>query len=234
MDLGELAPGLYYLRFPVGHAYLCADTDGLTLIDTSLPGSADEISNAIRQAGLDPADLRQIVLTHCHPDHSGSAAPLAATFGSEIAAGAADVPFLRGAAAPPPPQLVADWERSLYEQVTSGMPAVSFQPVAVSRELHDGDELDFGGGAVTVAVPGHTPGSVAFYLPAHRALIAGDALARRPDDGQVMLGVFNSDPAEATASLHRLAEFEPQLICFGHAEPLSDEATDSLHAAAQQ
>ena len=50
-----------------------------------------------------------------------------------------------------------------------------------SRKLHDGDELDFGGGAITIAVPGHTPGSAAFYLPAPRVLIAGDALAFRAD-----------------------------------------------------
>jgi len=36
MDVAELAPGLFFLRFPVGHSYLSVDRDGLTLIDEAL------------------------------------------------------------------------------------------------------------------------------------------------------------------------------------------------------
>ena len=78
MDIIELIPGLHFLRFPVGHAYLCEDPDGLALIDTSLPGSAPQIAAAIRSIGHDPADLRWLMLTHFHPDHAGSAAEIAA------------------------------------------------------------------------------------------------------------------------------------------------------------
>ena len=229
MDVAELVPGLYFLRFPVGHAYLCADPGGLTLIDTSLPGSAAEIGAAIRQAGHRPGQLRQIVLTHFHADHAGSAAEIAAWSGAEVAAHHADAPFLRGDAPGPDPQL-AEWERPLYERVTSQLPATPVQPVWVSRELHDGDELDFGGGAITIAVPGHTPGSAAFYLSAPQVLIAGDALAFRAD-GQVMPGVFNTDPAQATASLQRLADLEPEIICCGHAEPVTRSAAAMLRTA---
>jgi glyoxylase-like metal-dependent hydrolase (beta-lactamase superfamily II) len=229
MDVAELAPGLYFLRFPVGHAYLCADPGGLTLIDTSLPGSAAQIAAAIRQAGHHPAGLRQIVLTHFHADHAGAAAEIAAWSSAEVAAHHADAPVLRGQAPGPTPRLTG-WERPCYEQVTSQLPATPVQPVWVSRELHDGDELDFGGGASTIAMPGHTPGSAAFYLPARKVLIAGDALARRPD-GQLMPGVFNTDPAQATASLQRLAAFDPEIICFGHAEPLTRNTAAILHAA---
>ena len=230
MDVAELVPGVYFLRFPVGHAYLCADTSGLTLIDTSLPGSATQIGAAIRQAGHHPAELRQIVLTHFHTDHAGAAAEISAWSGAEVAAHHADAPFLRGDAPGPAPQL-ADWERPLYDRVTGQLPATPVQPVQVSRELDDGDELDFGGGAVTIAVPGHTPGSAAFYLPAWQVLIAGDALARRPD-GPIMPGVFNADPAQATASLQRLADLDPDIICCGHAEPVTHHAAAILRTAA--
>jgi len=46
VDVIELFPDLHFLRFPVGHAYLCQDPDGLTLIDTSVPGSAAQIATA--------------------------------------------------------------------------------------------------------------------------------------------------------------------------------------------
>jgi hypothetical protein len=54
MDVIQLLPRLYFLRFPVGHAYLWHDPDGLTLIDTGLPGSAPLIAGAIREAGYQP------------------------------------------------------------------------------------------------------------------------------------------------------------------------------------
>jgi glyoxylase-like metal-dependent hydrolase (beta-lactamase superfamily II) len=95
MDVAELVPGLYFLRFPVGHAYLCADPGGLTLIDTSLPGSAPQIGAAIRRAGYHPGQSRQIVLTHFHADHAGAAAEIAASSGAGVAAYHADAPFLR-------------------------------------------------------------------------------------------------------------------------------------------
>ena len=70
MDVIELIPGLHFLRFPVGQAYLCQDPDGLTLIDTSVPGSAGQIATAIRALGHEQADLRRILITHFHADHA--------------------------------------------------------------------------------------------------------------------------------------------------------------------
>lgn len=51
MDVSELVPRLHFIRFPVGNAYLWRDPDGLTLIDTGLPGSVPLIADALRQIG---------------------------------------------------------------------------------------------------------------------------------------------------------------------------------------
>ena len=230
-DVVELVPGLYFLRFPVGHAYLCQDPDGLTLVNTSVPGSAARIATAVRNLGHDPADLRRLVLTHFHADHAGSAADIAAWGDVEVCAHHADAPFLRGEVPGPDPDL-ASWERPLFDLVSEQVPA-AITPVRIDRALGDGDEIPFGGGAVSVAVPGHTPGSTAFYLPGPRVLLAGDAAARRPD-GQVMPGVFNTDRAQAAASFRRLASLDPGIACFGHGEPVTQDAAAGLRAAARQ
>jgi len=232
MDVIELIPGLRFLRFPVGHAYLCEDPDGLTLIDTSVPGSAPQIATAIRGLGHDPADLRRLMLTHFHADHAGSAADIAAWGSAEVCAHHADAPFLRGEAPGPPPDL-AGWERPLFDQVSRQLPATIPEPVRIGRELGDGTELSFGGGAIAVAVPGHTPGSVAFYLPSRRVLLAGDTAARSPA-GQVMPGVFNTNRGQAAASFRRLARLDTDIACFGHGEPLTHDAAPQLRTAARQ
>lgn len=232
MDVIELLPRLRYLRFPAGHAYLWQDPDGLTLIDAGLPGSAPLVADAIRQSGYQPADLRRLVLTHFHADHIGAAADIAGWGEVEVLAHHADAPFIRAGAAGPGPDL-ADWERPIYDQVMSQLPAQPVTPPRIDREIGDGDELGFGDGAVAVAVPGHTPGSVAVYLPRHRVLFTGDTVASR-GDGTVIGGVFNVDRVQAAASLRRLAELDTTVACFGHGEPVTHHAAAQLRAAAQR
>jgi len=94
---------------------------------------------------------------------------------------------------------------------------------------HHADEAGFGDGAVAVAVPGHTPGSVALYLPRHQVLFTGDTVARTPD-GRVICGVFNVDRAQAAASLRRLAALDTAIACFGHGEPLTSNAAAALRS----
>ena len=229
MDAIELIPRLHFLRFPAGHAYLWQDPDGLTLIDTSVTGSGPAIAAAIRGLGRQPAELRRLVLTHCHADHVGAAAEVAAWGDVMVLAHRADAPVIRGEAAGPAPELT-DWERPLFERVSAQVPAVPPAPVRVDRELDDGDALGFGGDAHAVAVPGHTPGSVGVYLPGPRVLFTGDAAARRAD-GHVITGVFNVDPARAAASFARLAALGAEIACFGHGEPMTHGAAAGFRAA---
>src|SRR3954447_2583388 len=96
MDIVELSPRLHFLRFPVGHAYLWRDDDGLTLIDSGLPGSAQAIEEAVRTLGHHPADVRRLVLTHFHEDHVGGAAEVASWGDVTVHAHRAEAPFIRG------------------------------------------------------------------------------------------------------------------------------------------
>lgn len=229
MKLIELTEELHLLQFPVGNAYLWRDPDGLTLIDTGITGSGPAIADAIRELGHPVEALRRMVLTHFHADHMGSAAEIAGWGGVEVFAHRADAPFIRGEVDGPPPRL-ADWELPIFEQVHTQMPAAPVLPVRVDHEVDDGDVLGFGGGAQIIGAPGHTPGSIGVYLPGRRVLFTGDTVARAPD-GQVMLGVFNAEPAQAAESFARLAELDAEIACFGHGEPLTQDAAALLKAA---
>ena len=232
MEVIELIPGLHFLRFPVGHAYLCQDPDGLTLIDTSVPGSAPQIAAAVRALGHDTGDLRQLA-AHPLPRRPRRLRRPDRRLGRRRSVRAPrrrPVPARRRTrAAPGPRRLGTAPLRPGQPPATSGTPA----PVRIDHELADGDELAFGGGAIAVAVPGHTPGSVAFYLPGRRVLLAGDAAARRPA-GLVMPGVFNANRAQAAASFRQLARLDAEIACFGHGEPVTQSAAAQLQEATQQ
>ncbi|MEV0097219.1 MBL fold metallo-hydrolase [Streptomyces sp. NPDC050738] len=227
MDLVEVLPRLHLLRFPIGQAYLWRDGDELTLIDAGHADSATAIGAAIRGLGLDPHRLSRIVLTHCHRDHVGAAEELAGLYGTEIIAHRLDAPVVRGLAPAPEPVLL-DWEIPLYEH---GLTVPVAPPTRVDREVEDGDELGFGDGAFVVHSPGHTDGSIAVHLPRHGVLFTGDAVAAV---GQVMLGVFNTDRRRALASYRRLAALAPTTVCFGHGDPLTEDAAKVLRASADR
>ena len=76
-----------------------ARADGLTLIDTGLPGSAPRLADAIRQAGHQRRTCGESPLTHFHPDHIGAAADLAAEGQVTVLAHNADAPFIRAGGA---------------------------------------------------------------------------------------------------------------------------------------
>ncbi|MFF4642779.1 MBL fold metallo-hydrolase [Streptomyces sp. NPDC001389] len=229
MELVEVLPNrLHMLRFPIGQAYLWQDRGGeaLTLVDSGPAGAADAIEAAIRSLGLAPGALERIVLTHCHRDHVGSAGDLAARRGAEVLAHRLDAPVIRGDLPVPEPVLL-DWEVPLYAH---GLTVPEAPPTRVDRELEDGEVLPFGGGAMVVHSPGHTPGSIGVHLPEHGVLFTGDCVA---GVGEVMLGVFNTDRALAVASFHHLAALAPAVACFGHGDPRTRDTAETLKKAAE-
>lgn len=208
MDTVTVTPELTMLVVHGWQVYVWRDDDSATLIDTGAPGSGDEILAAVPQ-------IDRIVLTHGHVDHCGSAAELQDATGATVFAGAGDATEIRNGTAMPPP-VFEDWEIPIHQRVSAGLPEAA-PPVPGLVELHDGDVLDFGGGAEILAIPGHTDGSIAVHLPSRGVLFTGDTIA---NVGTVMLGTFNQDRAQTVAAFQRLAELDVETACFGHGEPI--------------
>ncbi|BCK71926.1 MBL fold metallo-hydrolase [Streptomyces libani subsp. rufus] len=234
--LTEITPTVWQLAFPVGHVYLVAlPDDGYAVVDTGVPGSAPAVLDALARLGGRPDQLRQIVLTHYHVDHMGSAADLVAATGARVLAGALEAPYIRGSV-PEPVPVLSPTERSLHEGImadfaTAGMPPL--RPVEVDVALHDGDTLDGWAEPVRVLhVPGHTPGGIALHLPESRLLFPGDIMGTSPDGTRVVLGPINVAREEAIASFRRLATLDAvDTVCVPHGVPLRTGTRAILAAA---
>ncbi|MCH7488967.1 MAG: MBL fold metallo-hydrolase [Chloroflexi bacterium] len=225
----EIFPGLWIIERH-GQAYLYREADRFTLVDAGITGIAPKIFDALGAQGGRPEQLHTIILTHHHADHMGGCAELVESTDAQVMAHALEAPVIRGDQQPPEAQ-ITEIERPFHEQAVKATPPAA--PARVDRELDDGDEIDLGGGALVVHVPGHTPGSIALYLPAKRVLFTGDAAARLPDD-RVIAGVFNVDPAQTRESFCKLAELDFDVACFGHGKPLDKDASRAFRRAAER
>ncbi len=90
------------------------------------------------------------------------AAEIAAATGAPVYAGRADAPLIRSGEPGPQPVFTAT-EEVLFARVGAGLPAAP-PPCRVDVELDDGDRIEEIG-AVVVATPGHTDGSIAVHVP---------------------------------------------------------------------
>jgi glyoxylase-like metal-dependent hydrolase (beta-lactamase superfamily II) len=222
MDVEQLTEWLWCLRTPIVQAYAVRERDGVNLVDSLTAGEELAILSALAEIDRrPPGDVRvhEVLLTHGHDDHTGSAAALVARTGARVVAARDEAGVIAGERPAPEPRL-ADWEVPLYERVTPNVPVAP--PVVPDRLVGPGDRLGWGHDATIVPAPGHTPGHVAVWFEAERVLVAGDALASH--EGRPMVGAFNADPAAAAASARRLASLDAEIACFGHGEPLRGDA----------
>jgi len=176
-------------------------------------------------------NIALVALTHCHPDHQGSAHALCTHFKAPLACHQADV------AAVETPGLMQprNWIIRLGERLWAG------PSHRVERVLRDGDMV---AGFRVVHAPGHTPGHVIYFRESDRLAIAGDLLANISFlTGRVGLrqppAFFSADPLQNLRSIQTLWELRPSVICLGHGPPLyGPEALEryvyALHAALER
>ncbi|MDQ2693379.1 MAG: MBL fold metallo-hydrolase, partial [Chloroflexota bacterium] len=95
MAVQQVVPGLYLINLGFVNAYLLQGHQGLTLVDTGVPGSADKILEAVSDLGKQPGDVKQILITHLHGDHVGSLAALKQATGAPAYMHPADATLVR-------------------------------------------------------------------------------------------------------------------------------------------
>lgn len=118
-------------------------SEGIILVDAIFDYSVEaEVIEGLRKLGIDPAEIRYLIISHAHGDHSGGAGILQ-QHGARVV------------------MSEADWD--LYE--SSGREAVKATRDIVAT---DGMELRLGDTVVrTYLTPGHTHGTISTILPVH-------------------------------------------------------------------
>lgn len=219
----QIVPGVYQASLGMVSVYLLCSADGVTVIDTGIPGSAGKILAALREIGKGPADVRWILLTHLHMDHTGSALALQEATGAQLGMFPLDAElFEQGQAmraAQPAPGAV-NWLVS--KMIGSAGPA-RVAGARVGHLLQDGETLPFTDGLRAIHAPGHTAGHLVFLWPRQGGvLFAGDACSNMTGLGYPFLV---EDLAAEQQTLRMLAGLEFECAVFAHGRPMRSEAS---------
>jgi len=139
----RIIDNVYYVGTDGLSSFLIATPQGHILVDTVMPESTSQIKASIEKLGFRVADIKYILNTHAHIDHTGGLAELKQASGAQMIAGEADKPLLEGG----------------YYPGAKEVKELDFPPVKVDRTVREGDTVTLGNVTMTAReTPGHSPG----------------------------------------------------------------------------
>jgi glyoxylase-like metal-dependent hydrolase (beta-lactamase superfamily II) len=242
----QLAPGLHRLGDRIVNFYLIEEPEGLVLIDTGVPAHLAPLREHLAGIGATTADIRAVLLTHGHPDHTGLARTLQQA-GADIWVHQGDAEIVRGG--PRAAMRHAKPERSMASYLLR-RPAAITAPLHLARagaftapapadvRVFDTDQRldEVPGTPRAIALPGHTPGSTAYLFADRGLLFTGDALVTY--DGllghvgpTLVCRGFTHDSRAALLALDRLEDLDAELVLTGHGEPIDGSPRAAVRQA---
>lgn len=154
------------------HVYLVKGSDGLVLIDAGGGTDGETILENIRKEGFEPRDIKALLLTHNHFDHSCGAAELREKTGCKVYLSWRTKDLLeRG----------TETEVGLDLAKSQGVypPAFEYRNCVVDQAVTDGDQIETAGLKFeAISVEGHSPDSICYLveIDGKRNLFCGDVL----------------------------------------------------------
>ena len=192
---------LYWLGTRQHSSWALQTSAGLIIIDTNFAWATEpEIIAGLTTLGLNPRDIKYVIISHAHGDHDQGAAELQKRYGAQVVMG------------------TPDWEATLKRPADTpgGVPK---RDIAVGPE---GTKLTLGDTTIQiVATPGHSPGTLSYVFPVKdqgRTVMVAYS-------GGTLTGAFGTDAARwdqyiaSQRAIARVAaEVEASIILSNHSE----------------
>lgn len=206
-------PKIIPLRVGYSNAVLVVNGANSILVDTGVRGFSMKIKMLFRQYQLKPADIKLIVLTHTHYDHTGNLRELKKYTGAPVLVHQNEFENLKNGFTPVPKghgkysRLISEFGRAVFPKYASPRPFVA--------DLVNTGEFDlneFGLDAKIISTPGHTNGSQSIVIG--KSLIAGDAFINLKN-GKIF-PPFVNEPGILLQTWQRIFELGIEEIYPGH------------------
>lgn len=195
--------------------------DGVVLIDAGMNSTGQDVRDLLAAMGRSEKDLKAILLTHWHNDHTAGAQVSQQRSGCGVYYHRAEQPWLTRQTAP---KGLRNWLAKQIPEWGLGILLIGLIGEAVPRAVAASEYIQHEqliAGFEVIETPGHTPGHLSFYYPPERALFAGDALAVINGKLRFMARPVTPDLETARHSMKRCLSREIEILCPGHREPLT-------------
>ncbi len=215
----QIIPNVYQITiggFNSVNAFLVTE-EKLTLIDTGFGSSAPHIIDFIHKIGRSEKEISLIIITHNHPDHTGSLLKLKKTTHATIAVHKADIGSL---------PYGGFTSKLLGRLARMGIGKNMYLDTGnIDQPLSGGETLPILGGLQVINTPGHTPGSISLYSAKNKILFAGDLINHRHRQLRIPYHIINFNTDELKESVKLIAILDFETLCVGHGKPLMKDGT---------
>lgn len=215
----EAGYAIYDIRSVVGSCFLLIDRSRreVVLIDAGLAGEKPQFEQALAAEGLAWKELKVILLTHGHLDHTGNLSWIKKLTGVPVRAHPLEQAHIDGTFHYHGPS------RACGLMQRAGRTLLRYQPVKINEALVPGADLPFWGGLKVLHLPGHTEGHCGFYSQRFDLLFSGDLFASYSFGARLPPFPFNSCPEKIKGSLRTVQHLAPRHLIANHADRLDGE-----------
>ncbi len=207
-------------------AYLLPEPEGWALVETGPTTCHGALLAGIAAAGVEPAEVRHVFVTHIHLDHAGGVGALAdALPHATFLAHELGVPHLVD-----PSRLVASARRAWGAAADPLWGPIVPVPAGRIAALRGGERFPLRSGSLEViATPGHARHHLSFYDDRTRAVLTGDSAGVRLERSSHLRPAVpppDLDLELLFASVEEMRRRDPQQVLFSHFGPSPDGVAD--------
>ena len=221
-----VSPNLARIELNNVNVFLWLGAGGPTLIDTGYPWTYNRLLDELNAAGVQPADLQRIIITHADLDHIGGLKGLTELSDAVIACHAAEAAFITGKKPLPVRPSFSGRFAGLGNRLVAGL----YKPFVDEMQELLLDKEKTPEGFKVVYLPGRSPGQIGLYHKEEGVIITGDAIINRNNKLSLPPTLFTFNEAQAIESLAKLRKLSFEVACFGHGPCISEDASEKIAA----
>jgi len=211
----EIADGLWMLGTSEYPVFLAFDQNEGTIFEGGVGADGPLVAEQLTRLGIAADSIKQVIITHAHPDHVMAVPAFRAMFDGVIVC--ASKPAAKTLAIEKAVRFFTKIDGILTESLIKAGSITEEHRPELLTENQIGDTVTVGGLKFDVlAMPGHSDCSLSFHEPGAGFAIVSDATGFYIPDFDYWWPGYFTDYEAYLESMRRLADLDAKVVCLSH------------------